>query len=390
MPADDALLEACRWAPDDDAPRLVWADAAGGERGELVVIQCDLARGGLAPDEAGARRRRERELLAAHGAAWAGLGERGGRFAFRRGFVEAIELDARAFAEHGEEILHRAPLLRSLTATGLTMTSGNPLDRMRALLDAPAFRRLRGLHLVGIGLQAQAYDYHPGFDGHGDEALGLLVDSGALAQLDALGVSSSELTAAGAHHLVASGELPHLEKLWLRERELGGDAILALLGRAARLRSLDLERVTDLEPFASALPPVIELSLSGIDDATLAALGRSRAAATLEKLRLSGALERSDGLRAFPRLRELDLFATRLTALRELDLAAALPSVRRLRFTSYAPVGALLGVARALGPQLEELDVGRARYEELDTFDELAAYVAGEVVGTTYAGEPLL
>jgi hypothetical protein len=38
MTAVDALLEACRVAPDGDAPRLVWADAVGGERGGLVVI----------------------------------------------------------------------------------------------------------------------------------------------------------------------------------------------------------------------------------------------------------------------------------------------------------------------------------------------------------------
>ena len=40
------LLEECAARPDDDAPRLAWADLVGGERGELVVLQCDLARGG--------------------------------------------------------------------------------------------------------------------------------------------------------------------------------------------------------------------------------------------------------------------------------------------------------------------------------------------------------
>src|SRR5688572_29851145 len=104
MSAEDALLEASRLAPDDDAPRLVWADAVGGERGELVVIQCDLARGGLAPAEVAARRRRERELLANRGAEWAGLDDLGARFEFRRGFVEAIEIGAKLFADKGEEI----------------------------------------------------------------------------------------------------------------------------------------------------------------------------------------------------------------------------------------------------------------------------------------------
>ena len=171
MRPDEALLEACQLAPDDDAPRLVWADAVGGERGELVVIQCDLARGDLAPAEAAARRRRERELLAKHSAAWAGMTELvsgpGSGFRFHRGFVESIKSSARVFAEHGEEILRRAPLLRSLRAIGPTVTSGDPLDDVRALLGSLAFRRLRGLHLWSIGVQEQADD-DEGMSGSGN------------------------------------------------------------------------------------------------------------------------------------------------------------------------------------------------------------------------------
>ena len=388
MTADDALLEACRWAPDDDAPRLVWADAIGGERGELVVLQCDLARGGLAPTEAAARRRRERELIARHGAAWAGLGDlpARSRFEFRRGFVEAIELDARTFVEYGDDIFRRAPLLRSLTAVGLVVESGDPLDGLRRLIHTPAFLRLRGLDVFGIGRQAQAYDYDPGFDGRGNGAARLLAESGALAQLDALGISSSGLVAAGVHHLVASGQLEHLEELWLRGHDLGGDAVLAVLAHTPRVKALDLYGATELEPIAAALPSVTALHLSGITDATLAALGRSRAAATVEELRLSlGALERGDGFRAFPRLAALDLHATQFDDAERgaRDLAAArpaLPALRRLRFTSFAPASALHLVARALGPQLEELDLRGSAYEPA-VVDELQAYVAGEVVG---------
>jgi uncharacterized protein (TIGR02996 family) len=65
-------FSACAANPNDDGPRLVWADAVGGERGELVVIQCDLARGELTPAESRARRSRERELLDRNAVAWAG------------------------------------------------------------------------------------------------------------------------------------------------------------------------------------------------------------------------------------------------------------------------------------------------------------------------------
>jgi hypothetical protein len=43
--------------------RLVWADAVGGKRGELVALQC-AARDDLSPVELAALNRRERELLA--------------------------------------------------------------------------------------------------------------------------------------------------------------------------------------------------------------------------------------------------------------------------------------------------------------------------------------
>jgi uncharacterized protein (TIGR02996 family) len=378
---EDALLEACRWSPDDDAPRLVWADAVGGDRGELVVIQCDLARGGLSPAEAAVRRRRERELLDAHGDAWAGLDGFQCEYELRRGFVEAIVIDARTFARHGEEIFERAPLLRSLTAVGLTATSGDPLDGLRALVDSPAFWRLHALDLHRVGVQAQAFDYDPGFDGRGDEAARLLVDTGALAQLDGLGLAWCGLTAVGVHHLVASGQLAHLEQLWLREHDLGIDAILAVLARIPRVRSLDLYGASDVEAILPALPPVAELHLSGAGDRVLAALGESRAAPTVEKLGLSiGALEGAGAFRAFPRLRELDLRDVRLDdperAARE--LAAAVPALRRLRLPPDVPTRALRLLVRAIGPQLEELDVRHGQHGP-GLLDELDAHVAGVV-----------
>jgi uncharacterized protein (TIGR02996 family) len=394
MPADDALLEACRWAPDDDAPRLVWADAVGGERGELVVLQCDLARGGLSPADAAARRRRERELIARHGDAWAGLGDLDCRYELRRGFVEAIEVDARTFAAHGEAIFESAPLLRTLTATGLTVTPDeDPLERLRRLVDAPAFWRLHGLDLTGVAIRAQAYDYDPGFDGRGDEAARLLADSGALAQLEALGISSSGLTASGAHQLVASGELAQLEALWLPGHDLGVDAILAVLARVRRVASLDLSGWTDAVAIAPALPPVAALHLSGINDESLAALAASPAATTVERLRLTiSALAHADGLRAFPRLAALDLRTTQLADPVEWarELAAGLPALRRLRLPPYAPVGALRAIAGGLGPQLEELDLRGGTYEP-EVIEELRAYVAGEVLGDRQeAAEPLI
>jgi uncharacterized protein (TIGR02996 family) len=82
-----ALLAAIRAAPEDDAPRLVyadWLDEHGQpERAAFIRIQCELAR---TADPA--LRRREAELLAEHHDTFAGPRTRPGiRFRFHRGFV---------------------------------------------------------------------------------------------------------------------------------------------------------------------------------------------------------------------------------------------------------------------------------------------------------------
>src|SRR5262245_16999021 len=70
----DAILWAVLEHPDDDTPRLVFADwleehGADTDRrqAELIRLQCRLAAGAGRPGD----ERRERELLAAHGATWA-------------------------------------------------------------------------------------------------------------------------------------------------------------------------------------------------------------------------------------------------------------------------------------------------------------------------------
>jgi len=116
--------------PDDDAPRLVWADRIGGERGELVVIQCDLARGDLAPADHLARRRREQALLAQHGIAWAGeISYLARAWQYRRGFVEAVLVDDIVdLADH--------PLISSVT-----LRPREPIADLTPLL-APQLRAL--------------------------------------------------------------------------------------------------------------------------------------------------------------------------------------------------------------------------------------------------------
>src|SRR5215216_381899 len=95
------FLHDVREHPDDDAPRLIYADwlddHSQHERAELVRAQCELARpttGGPRLLELGER---ERQLLSEHGPAWAGaVAEVADEYAFRRGLLEHVALHAEA------------------------------------------------------------------------------------------------------------------------------------------------------------------------------------------------------------------------------------------------------------------------------------------------------
>ena len=90
MPNAAPFLAAIRAAPDDDAPRLIyadWLDEHGqAERAEFIRVQCELAR-----RKSPKLRKREAELLAKHHDAFAGtLAAPGLRFVFHRGFITAF------------------------------------------------------------------------------------------------------------------------------------------------------------------------------------------------------------------------------------------------------------------------------------------------------------
>src|ERR1700676_1487938 len=105
MTHDDAFLQAIRERPDDDAPRLLyadWLDERGDPRGEFIRVQCALA--GLS--EYDPRRwdlaARERELLSEHDKAW--LGPLAGilqHHGFRRGFLDRVFADGGSFLRGG-------------------------------------------------------------------------------------------------------------------------------------------------------------------------------------------------------------------------------------------------------------------------------------------------
>jgi uncharacterized protein (TIGR02996 family) len=98
MTHEDAFLQAIGAAPQDDTPRLVYADwlqehggPAEAARGEFIRAQCLLAAGELPPERQERLQGRLRELLERYQAEWLGpLHLPSLRWQFRRGLVEAL------------------------------------------------------------------------------------------------------------------------------------------------------------------------------------------------------------------------------------------------------------------------------------------------------------
>jgi uncharacterized protein (TIGR02996 family) len=104
MTPDDAFLQAILENPDDDTPRLIYADwleERGDPRGEFIRIQCRLAMLSAADERRPLLERQERELLEHHQDKWLGaLRPSLSGWTFRRGFLDAISVPAADYLQH--------------------------------------------------------------------------------------------------------------------------------------------------------------------------------------------------------------------------------------------------------------------------------------------------
>ena len=117
MPQEDALLKAVLADPDDDAPRLIyadWLDENGqAERAEFIRVQCELAR----TDDDDPRwpdlEAREAQLLRDFSPSWDDV-RMSHRMCehpiFRRGFLNDVDLTANQFFAKGEELFRLFPI----------------------------------------------------------------------------------------------------------------------------------------------------------------------------------------------------------------------------------------------------------------------------------------
>jgi len=215
--------------PDDDAPRLVLADAlmeVGDPRGELIALQ-------LRPKRSASQLKRERHLRAAHGRAWLGPLAAILRhdYAFERGFLAKCRIRASA-------------------ATALTQAADLRWTTVRELGDAPAAlavqATMRSLRVLSV-----PYDH----DGRDDGWHELLVGAQRhLEVLDTYGVVDTAAERWTAEFADASA-LPRLRVLVLRGRAMRQWPRLFAAPIARRLEALELHDVD--RPQLSALAPAI-------------------------------------------------------------------------------------------------------------------------------------
>lgn len=365
MPGDQAaLLDAVVQNPDDDAPRLLYADwlqqNGDPDRAEFIRLQCEAARLLDCPE------RRERTASAAAllercRPRWlADLGSGFTNPVFVRGFVTRVIVTVEDFLLHAGRLLDRTPLagiwatasteddVRRLAASEellrrvpeLTISFPRLGNRGALILaESPHLKQLRGIGLGFNGIDAtgalavlnslvggRTTEVDLSMNRLGSRGAAAIAECPAVAGLTNLQLMFAGIGVAGAEALAASPRLGRLIDFQLAGNPLGDDGVIALAGSDA-LRpeelALDDTRLGDRGVGVLAGSPVLsrvtELVLCNnrIGDRGAVALSHARGLRRLQRLILCGNrvtdrgfLSLVDGL---PSLQEVDLIGNRLS-----------------------------------------------------------------------------
>jgi uncharacterized protein (TIGR02996 family) len=254
MTHDDAFLQAIVESPEDDTPRLVyadWLDENGqGERAEFIRVQCQLAtmaEGDPRRAELGAR---ERQLLDQHEQTWAGpLRPLARSWVFRRGFIDEVWTTARAFSAHARRLFRSAPLLH--------VHLDRAAHRVRDLVGCAFLSRLTGLYLDSAGVV--------------DDDMRVLARSASLGGLSVLNLHHNWISVRGVQFLTGSPHLTRLADLDLSSNPISDAGVQALAS-----------------PFCIAGLTALDLSGCGVGREGVKALASSRYPVLLKTLSLRG------------------------------------------------------------------------------------------------------
>lgn len=292
-----ALLAAVRAAPDDDAPRLVyadWLDEHGQpDRAAFIRLQVERARLPRFDPRRVVLQCLADRLFDRHGADWrAELPQLDGIVwgAFDRGFPHAVLARTLPFFEQAADRLAAFAPIDTLTLSGPDAPT-----RLRAVRAYPWLRTLRIRHLGLIGRPADEF-----------------FDSPLLSTVRTLDLTGLGLENGGVAALARAGPLEVLRELILDRNAIGSGG-LETLARARGLRGLTRLRVRGDGEDALGDDPIVRAD--GVE-----ALAGSHVFADLEALDLAGNQVGDEAVAYIVQsphlvnLRELNLAANDLTA----------------------------------------------------------------------------
>jgi uncharacterized protein (TIGR02996 family) len=292
-------------APDDDQPRMVYADwlqQQGDPLGELIAVQLQIARAESPPKSL---RDREDNLLGNYRARWL-PGIVGLDVTFVRGFADTVKVDLPFDRAMLDRVVEVAPLIRTLVFAHLrdAWRWGHGL-RPWEHASPEALRRFSGIWMGGFELRADGVEALAALDlprlerlgmrstqltpsqlkpllgrswveldlhanSLGIRGLGMILD-GDCTRLQTLSIGSNDVMNAGLQ-LLAQAK-PALRRLGLRRSQLASNG-LPLLASLPALVSLDLSCNAIGKTFDFALPALRELDVREceLDDNGLRAL----------------------------------------------------------------------------------------------------------------------
>ncbi len=148
MASREALLQAVIDSPDDDAPRLAYADAlqadGDSDRAEFIHVQCALDRMPPQEPQRHALEAREKELLDQHGWDWAEEFEPWvSEWVYRRGFIERVQMCLETTADEILTVLRKAPIRHVRDTTQFCELEG-------VIEVLPHLEHLTGLEFWGL------------------------------------------------------------------------------------------------------------------------------------------------------------------------------------------------------------------------------------------------
>jgi uncharacterized protein (TIGR02996 family) len=357
-PEEAAFLDRVCADPDDDAPRLIfadWLDERGDPRGEFIRVQVALARLPAVDSRRDTLVDREAALLGRFHAPWSDpLKGIAGWTEFRRGFVETVNIDGRTFLRRADDLFRLAPVrhirfldvgstLERVTEcpqlarlTALTVFAQHIDDRLaRCLVESPHLGGLRALNIgrnrVGDrGVERLAWT--PRFreltvldlsdNAVGDGGARTLAESSNLGNLESLELRRNEVTRAGLGYLCSSHALARLRHVGLSHNHLRTPREWSPpQGGCVALTSLDLTEnglTEDGIRMVTTLPGLgqiarLDLGHNEVGNGGAAAFAEWPGSATLRVLRLADNRIGDDGARALARsaylhqLTDLDL-----------------------------------------------------------------------------------